>query len=134
MTVLAITECRIVESRDQFDAPSGEVFGFEAVRVDTDGTVTPAKGSDATESNVAGFAVIESDRVGQAITVMRDGLLDVGNALSAVTMYAAIYVSDTDGQLSNDAGDSTVDVILGRVVPGWGSLTADKLLLIKKGG
>jgi hypothetical protein len=134
MTNLTITTCRIVESRDQFDAPSNEVFGFEAVRVHTDGTVTPANGTDATESNVAGFAVIESDRVGQAITVMRDGLLDIGDALSAETMYAAVYVSDTDGQLSTSAGDSTVDVIIGRVVPGWGSLTADKLLLIKKGG
>lgn len=109
------------------------MFGFEPVRYDTDGTVTPANGTDATESNFAGFATIESDRVGQAITVVREGLLDIGNALSGVAMGAAIYLSDTDGTLADDAG-STVDVIVGRCVPGWGSLTADKLLLIKKGG
>lgn len=134
MTNLTITTCRIVESRDQFDAPSSEVFGFECVRVDTGGAVTPANGTDGTEDNYAGFAVIESDRVGQAITVVRDGLLDIGNALSSVAFYAPIYLSDTDGQLSDSAGDSTIDLIVGRVVPGWGSLTADKLLLIKKGG
>lgn len=135
MTNLTITSVRIVESRDQFDAPSSEVFGFEMVRVDTNGAVTPANGTDATESNYAGFACIESDRVGQAITVMRDGLLDIGNALSEVAYYAPIYLSDTDGQLSDSAGDSTVDLIIGRCVPGHGSYpTADKLLLIKKGG
>jgi hypothetical protein len=134
MTVLAITTCRIVDWVDKFDAPSNEVFGFEAVRYHTDGTVTPANGTDSTESNVEGFATVESDRVGQAITVVRDGLLDVGNALSAVAIGTAIYLADTDGQLSDGTGDSTVDVIIGRVVPGWGSLTADKLLLIRKGG
>lgn len=135
MTVLAaITTVRIVESRDQFDAPSNEVFGFEPVRYHTDGTVTPANGTDATEANVEGMACIESDRVGQAITVMRDGLLDCGDVFDTIAIGTPIYLADTDGSLSDGAGDSTVDVIIGRVVPGWGSLTADKLLLVRKGG
>ena len=133
MTVLTITTCRIVEWRDKFDAPSNEVFGFEAVRYHTDGTVTPANGTDATEANTCGFACVESDRVGQAVTVVRDGLLDIGNALSAVPIGTLIYLSDTDGQLADDAA-STVDIAFGRVVPGWANLTADKLLLVKKGG
>lgn len=132
MADLTITTCRIVEWRDKFDAPSNEVFGFEAVRYHTDGTVTPANGTNATEANFEGFATVESDRVGQAITVVRDGLLDVGNALSALAMGAPVYLSDTDGLLADANG--TVTVIAGRVVPGWGSLTADKLLLIRKGG
>lgn len=132
MTNLSITTVRIVESIDQFDAPSNEVFGYEPVRLHTDGTVTPANGTDATESNFAGFATVESDRVGQAITVIRDGLLDVGNALSALAFGAAVYLSDTDGTLADSAG--TVSVIVGRVVPGWGSATADKLLRVRKGG
>lgn len=134
MTNLVITTVRIVHWVDKFDAPSNEVFGYEAVRYHTDGTVTPANGTDATEANVEGFATVESDRVGQAITVVRDGLLDVGNSLSAVAIGTPIYLSDTDGQLSDAATDSTVDIIFGRVVPGWGSLTADKLLLVRKGG
>lgn len=133
MGALTITTCRIVRWSDKFDAPSNEVFGFEPVRYHTDGTVTPANGTDATESNFEGFATVESDRVGQAITVVRDGLLDIGDALSGVAIGAPIYLSDTDGTLADDAG-STVDVIVGRCVPGWGSLTSDKLLLVRRGG
>lgn len=129
---LTLTSCRIVEFIDKFDAPSNEVFGIEAVRYHTDGTVTPANGTDATEGNFQGIATIESDRVGQAITVVRDGLLDLGNALGDVAIGAPIYLSDTDGQIATSAG--TVSVIVGRVVPGWGSLTADKLLRVRKGG
>lgn len=129
---LTITTCRIVEWVDKFDAPSNEVFGFEAVRYHTDGTVTPANGTDTTENNICGFATIESDRVGQAITVVRDGLLDIGNALSGVAIGAPIYVSDTDGQIATSAGSASM--IIGRCVPGWGSLTADKLLRVRKGG
>ena len=129
---LTISTCRIVEWVDKFDAPSNEVFGFEAVRYDTDGTVTPANGSSTTENNIEGFAAIESDRVGQAITVVRDGILDIGNALSAVAIGAPLYVSDTDGQIATSAGSNSM--IIGRCVPGWGSLTADKLLLVRKGG
>lgn len=134
MTALTITTCRIVEWSDKFDAPSNEVFGFEPVRFHTDGTVTPANGTDSTESNFCGFATVESDRIGQAITVVRNGLLDIGNALSGVAFGAPIYISDTDGTLSDSAGDSTVDVIIGRVVPGWGSATADKLLRVRREG
>jgi hypothetical protein len=129
---LTITTVRIVDWSDKFDAPSSEVFGFEAVRFHTDGTVTPANGTDTTENNICGFACIESDRIGQAITVVREGLLDIGNALADVAFGAALYVSDTDGQIATSAGSASM--ILGRCVPGWGSLTADKLLLVKKGG
>lgn len=132
MTDLVITTCRIVEWQDKFDAPSDEVFGFEAVRFNTSGEVTPAKGTDATEANFQGFATIESDRVGQAVTVVREGLLDVGNALSALAFGAPVYLSDTDGTLATTAG--TVPVIIGRVAPGWGSITADKLLHVRKEG
>lgn len=134
MTDLSISTCRIVESRDQFTAPGGEVFGFEAVRYDTDGTVTPANGTTTTEVNFAGFATEECNRVGQGVTVVRDGLLDIGNALSGVAIGAPLYVSDTDGQLSDSANDSAQDVIIGRCVAGWGSTTSDKLFLVKKGG
>ncbi len=131
MTDLVITSVHIVEWVDKFDAPSGEVFAFEAVRYHTDGTLLPANGTDATEANFQGIATIESDRVGQAITVVRDGLLDVGEALAALAFGAPVYLSDTDGTLADAAG--TVSVIVGRVVPGWGSLAADKLLRVRKG-
>lgn len=108
------------------------MFGFEAVRYHTDGTVTPANGTDTTENNIEGFATIESDHVGQAITVVREGLLDIGDALSGVAIGAKLFVSDTDGQIATAAGSASM--IIGRCVPAWGSLTSDKLFLVKKGG
>lgn len=129
---LVIESVRIVRAIDKFDAPSNEVFGFEAVRYHTDGTVTPANGSSAGEAGFEGIATVESDRVGQAITVLREGIVDVGEALAALAIGAPVYLSDTDGTLADTAG--TVSVVVGRVVPGWGSLTADKLLLVRKGG
>lgn len=131
MADLTIDSVRIVEWVDKFDAPSNEVFGFEAVRFHTDGTVTPANGTTTTEANFQGIATIESDRIGKAITVVRDGLLDVGEALSGLAYGAAVYLSDTDGTLADAAG--TVSVIAGRVEPGWGSTTSDKLLRVRKG-
>jgi hypothetical protein len=131
MPDLVITKARIVSWVDKFDAPSNEVFGFEAVRFHTDGTVTPANGTDATEANFQGLAVIESDRVGQAITVVRDGIVDVGEALVGLNVGAPIYLSDTDGTLATSAG--TVSTVVGRVEPGWGGLTSDLLLRVRKG-
>jgi hypothetical protein len=131
MPDLVISSARIVSWVDKFDAPSNEVFGFEAVRFHTDGTVTPANGTDATEANFQGLAVIESDRVGQAITVVREGVVDIGEALVGLAPGAPIYLSDTDGTLATTAG--TVSVVAGRVEAGWGGLTADLLLRIHKG-
>lgn len=131
MADLTIESVRIVEWVDKFDAPSNEVFGFEAVRFHTDGTVTPANGTTTTEANFQGIATIESDRIGKAITVVRDGLVDVGEALVGLAPGAPIYLSDTDGVFATTAG--TVSTIVGRVEPGWGGSTADLLLRVRKG-
>lgn len=134
MADLVIESVRIVEWLDKFDAPSNEVFAVgEAVRFHTDGTVTPANGTSAGEAGFQGIATIASDRVGQAITVVRDGLLDVGEALAGLAPGAAIYMSDTDGVLESTTA-ATVDVIIGRVEPGWGGLTSDLLLRVRKEG
>ncbi len=131
MPDLVITSVRIVEWIDKFDAPSNEVFGFEAVRFHTDGTVTPANATSTTEANFQGIATIESDRVGVGITVVRDGLVDVGEALAGLTPGAEIFLSNTDGAFATTAG--TTSVVVGRVEPGWGGLTSDLLLRVRKG-
>lgn len=132
MTDLVISDVRIVEWVDKFDAPSNEVFAVgEAMRFHTDGSVTPANGTSSTEANFQGIATIASDRVGQAITVVRDGLVDVGDALANLAYGAPIYVSDTDGTFADSAG--TTSVIAGRVEPGWAGVTSDKLFRVRKG-
>lgn len=132
MTDLVITDVHIVTSIDQFDAPSNEVFGFEAVRYASDGTVTPANGTDTTENNFQGISTVESTRIGQAITVLRDGIVDVGNALSAMAIGDPIYISDTDGTFATTAGSASM--IAGRVVAAWGNTATDKLFRVHKGG
>lgn len=132
MTDLVISDVRIVEWSDKFDAPAQEAFDFEAVRFHTDGTVTPSNATTTTENVFQGVATVKADRVGQAVTVVREGILDVGEALAALAYGAPIYLSDTDGTFADTAG--TTSVIAGRVVAGWGSLTADKLFHVRKGG
>lgn len=133
MPDLVITNVHIVEWIDKFDAPSNEVFDFEAVRYATDGTVTPANATTTTENKFAGVATNKSTRIGQAVTVVRDGLLDVGDALDAMAFGDPIYLSDTDGVFATTAG--TTSVVAGTVVPAHGNgPTADKLFRVRKGG
>lgn len=133
MPDLVITSVRIVEWVDKFDAPSSEVFAVgEAVRFTSTGAVTPANGTTATEANFQGIATIESDRIGKAITVVRDGILDIGEALAGLAPGDPIYLSDTDGTLATSTG--TTNVVVGRVEPGNANgTTADLLLRVRKG-
>lgn len=133
MTDLVISSVSIVRWTDKFTAPSQEAFAVgEAMRLHTDGRVTPANGTTAGEANFQGIATEEADREGQGITVVREGIVDVGDALDAMAFGDPIYLSDTDGTFATTAG--TVSTICGRVIPGWGSLTSDKLFHVKRGG
>ncbi len=130
MTALVITSARIVDAWDMFDAPAQEVFDYEAVRFHTDGQVTPANATTTTENNFQGFAVIKAERVGRSVTVVRGGLIDVGDALDAMAFGAPVYLSDTDGQLDTAAGTTTV--IVGRVHPIWSGTVANKILKVER--
>lgn len=101
----------------------------EAIKINTStGKYTPGNGSGAAEARVIGVAVTSATYAGQAITVIKRGILDVGDALSGLAYDQVVYLSDTDGTLADSAG--TVSTVVGRVVPGWGATTADKLLLV----
>jgi hypothetical protein len=83
------------------------------------------------EARAIGIA-LKTVAAGEALTILMYGELD-GIDLSALAYDAPVYMSDTDGRLSGDAGDSTVDVIIGRVVPAWATTlgtAADKLLRV----
>lgn len=101
----------------------------EAIKINTStGKYTPANGTDAAEARAIGLALTTATYAGQAITVIKKGIVDVGDALDGLNYDQAVYLSDTDGTLADAAG--TVSVVVGRVVPGWGATTADKLLLV----
>lgn len=137
-TVGPITTVRIVKWIDKFDAPAGTGTpttnsGLIPVRFDTStGRVIPASGADAAHANFQGIAVIKSGKVGDAVTVVRDGLLDVGDILSSLNIGDPVYLGDTDGQLTDAAG--TVSTIVGRVEPAFEGQNTNRLLRVRKGG
>ncbi len=101
----------------------------EPIKINTsNGKYTPAKGTTAAEARAIGLAITTAGFAGQTVSAVKKAIVDVGDALSALAYDQAVYLSDTDGTLADAAG--TVSVVVGRVVPGWGSTTADKLLLV----
>jgi hypothetical protein len=130
MAPLTISSARIISAWDKFDLPAQEAFDYEAVRFHTDGSVTPANATNTTENNFQGIAVIKAERVGRAVTVVRGGLVDVGNALDAMAFGAPVFLSDTDGAFDTAAG--TTSVIAGRVHPIWNGSIANKVFKVEK--
>lgn len=129
MTDLAITVCRPVDVREKFTGPAATAITLgQYCRLDTStGKITPGRGTTAPGARTGGIA-LNTVAAGETVTVVRLGILDVGNALSALAFDADVYLSDTSiGVLADGAG--TVSKIVGTVVPGWASgATADKLL------
>ena len=62
--------------------------------------------------------------------MVRQGLVDVGDAMSSMNYGALVYLSDTDGTLADATGTTTK--VVGQVASGWGSTTADKLLRVQQ--
>jgi hypothetical protein len=120
---------RIVEMLP--DGPAGEALNAgEVVRFDTTtGYYTPSNGTSAGEARAVGVSVTTADYANATISVMKQGILDVGDALDALAYDLPIYNSDTDGGMAN-AADATTDVTIGRVVAGWADTAGDKLLLV----
>lgn len=123
---------RVVESFIQMTLPFAEACSVgQAVRIDTTtGKWTKANGTDAAEARVWGI-LVSKDAAGAVGTAIRKGVVD-GYDLASLAYDLAIYMSDTDGGLADDAA-STVDVAVGRVIPGTSTTLGtayDKLLQI----
>lgn len=129
MADLTITTVRIVESNEQFDLPEGEALAIgNAVRIDAStGKATGSNATTATEALIVGI-VAEEDEAGVVVTVVKQGLLDVGEALAGMDYGEPVYLSDTDKTLADAAG--TVSKVIGFVAPGWGHTTPDRLLRV----
>lgn len=114
---------------DQHSAPAAEAITAGApIRLDTaTGRWTNANGSSAAEARVTHIAV-RTVTAGESLTGVRGCLVD-GYVLDALDYDAPVYLSNTDGRLSDTAG--TTSVIVGRVVPGFAMTLGnapDKLL------
>jgi len=132
MANLSITASDVasVEVTEQFTGPAGEVINAgQYVRYNvTTGKIELGNGTLAAEARKGGIAIDSASVAGITITAVRKGIIDVGDALSALTYDDDVFLSDTDGTLADAAG--TVSLIVGTVVPVWGYTTADKNLRI----
>lgn len=124
---LTITAVRPVEVREQFTGPVNEAVAVgQYVRLNTTtGVIELGKATTPAEARKGGLA-LHAAAAGETLTAVRKGILDVGEALVGLGFDADVFLSDTDGTLRDATGSETL--IVGTVVPGWASTTADKLL------
>ena len=129
MADLVITQADQAQVVQQFTGPAVEAIAEgQRCRFDAStGKIALGNGTTAAEIAMGGIAV-HAAAIGEAVTIINQGVVDVGAALNALSFGDPIYVSDTDGTFGGAATDSTVDTIVGRVVPGWDGTTAQKLL------
>lgn len=129
MANLSVTDIRPVEVKKQFTAPAGVAISKgQMVRFDTSsGKIVLANAASAANARVRGIA-LQTAIAGQTTTVVQKGIVDVGNALAALSYDQDVYLSNTDGTLADAAG--TTSKVAGIVVPGYSSETPDKLLWI----
>jgi len=129
LTITA-TDVAPIEIYEQMTGPAEEALNAgEMVRLATgSGKITPGNATAAAEARVMGMAIKTADFANDSITVVKRGIIDVGDALDAMDYDDAVYLSNTDGTLGTAA--ATVSTIVGRVVPVWGSSTADKALFL----
>lgn len=131
MANLTITKADQAQVVQQYTGPAVEaITEGQRCRFDAStGQIALGNGTTAAEVAPGGIAT-HAAAAGEAVTIINQGIVDVGTALDALNFGDPVYVSDTDGTFSTAVGDSTVDVIVGRVVPGWDAATGQKLLAL----
>lgn len=119
-----------VQILEKFTGPAAEVITKgQYVRYNvTNGKIELGNATLAAEARAGGIAIEGASVAGVTVTAVRKGLIDVGDALDALTYDDDVFLSNTDGVLADVAG--TVSTIIGTVVPAWGATTADKLLRV----
>jgi len=130
MANLTITTVHTVQVQQQVTLPASVAIAQgQYIIEDTNGKW--AIGNATTQGNVGRRAAIATKAVdaGMPLTGLVKGVMDVGNALSALAFDAQVFLSDTvGGVLADTAG--TVSKVVGTVRPAWGATAADKLLFV----
>ena len=107
------------------------ILAGDLVRFDTTtGKLVHADGSNAAGAKVLGIALESPQYVGETITVCERGQVSLGTAFDSATLDAPVYLSDTDtaGNMTFTALESTVTKIIGRVFPLFSGGTLKKIL------
>lgn len=135
MADLTITAADVapVQVREQVTVPAAAAMAEGAVAyIDSNGKAALADASASGTSDAAahgGVCIQKATTAGETVTLVRKGLVDLGDALGDLAFGATVYLSDTNtGIMADAAGTRTLAV--GTVVPSWGATTADKLLRV----
>ena len=128
--VIAAADVKLVKGYKQSTGPAGAVIaaGQPVIFDLTSGKYILADASSAPGARKGGIALTSANQAGITITVVHEGILEVGEALAALTFDDDIFISDTEGFYADAAG--TAGGAIARVVPGWAATTADRLLEI----
>lgn len=139
MAALTITKTDVAPLHDgvmekQSGPAAGSIDAGQPVYYNgTNGRFTAAQADDAGTADVVGIAVTSANAAGVTITVLRQGLVDVGDALDGIDYGSKVYLSeDTAGVLDDAEPGTTSNIIVevGTVVPVWGSTAGDKVLRV----
>jgi predicted RecA/RadA family phage recombinase len=131
MTALSITASRVrpVLIIEQDTKPAAEtITRGQVIRQDTSGKWVKAAADTSGHAGNKRAIALHDVIAGQALTGLRKGLLDIGDALSALAFDALVYLSDTGGGMDTAAG--TVSTVIGTVESVWAATSADKLLRV----
>lgn len=133
MADLSVTSSKVrpVQVFEQITCAAGAtITAGQVVRLDaTSGKLVLAQADTAANARAIGIAISDTAKTGNVTTVVRRGVLDVGNALDGLNYGVDVYLSNTAGVLADAAG--TTPKIVGRVIPGYGATTPDKLLYVE---
>jgi len=128
---ITATDVAPVKVIEQVTGPAAAAIdaGEAVYYVAADGTFNLADEDVAAPVNEPeGIAITTANQANITITVVKKGLLDLGDALDGMGYGATVYLSATAGKLADaDPGNA---VVIGEVVPAWGATTADKLLRV----
>lgn len=135
MALIEFSDFKVVEIIQQITVKSGEALADRKGKyLRVDGTTGLAMFGNATTTGEVGvfkgLALTTQQFVGDSVTILMKGIVDVGDGVDGLAVGASVFVSDTDGELADTAG--TVSTIAGRVYPVFssGDGTFRKLLYI----
>lgn len=116
MATLTLEYFRVVENWNSITLKGGETVSDRAgkyMRVDSStGKAVLGNATSATEvGTLRGIALTDEKYLGDSVTLLRNGLVDMGNALDGMDYGEAIYLSDTDGIFADAAGTVTTAIV-----------------------
>lgn len=119
--VIDPTKVSPLDSVEKHTGPSLEALtaGNLCVVDATTGQVKKADASTGLQVNDWGINITTPRFVGDAVTIVKDGRVALGDALGSLAFGAVIYASDTAGALADAAGTQAVPV--GVVEAVWGA-------------